>query len=72
MSPFMLLKSKIREAVNKRANAAFEVLQVKNKGLDELQATLEICEKLVNDLRYVHRFVRPCFPDELKVFELFS
>ena len=72
MSPFMLLKNKIREAVNKRATAAFESLQVRNKGLDELQATLEICEKLVNDLRYVHRYVKPCFPDGFKVFELFS
>jgi hypothetical protein len=45
---------------------------VTKRGLEELQATLEICEKLVNDLRYVFKYVKPCFPDELRIFELFS
>ena len=42
------------------------------RGLDELQKTLEISEKLVNDLRYVFKYVKPCFSEEIKVFELFS
>lgn len=37
LSPFKLLQNKIQEAVNKRANAAFEPLSISKKGLDELQ-----------------------------------
>ena len=72
ISPFKLLQTKIQDAVQRRANAAFEGLQFTRKGLEELEQTLGICEKLVNDLRYVYKYVRPCFPEEIKVFELFS
>lgn len=64
-SPFNILRDKILEAVVKRAAAAFEVLTITKKGLEELEQTLLICEKLVSDLRYVHKYVRPCFSENL-------
>ena len=39
-SPFNILRDKILEAVVKRAAAAFEVLQITKKGLEELEQTL--------------------------------
>ena len=71
MSPIEILSDKILEAVVKRANSAFEVLSITKKGLEELEQTLAICEKLVGDLRYVHKYVRPCFPERVRVFDLY-
>jgi hypothetical protein len=61
----------LREAVQKRADLAFQDIPEKLHTSEDLIVTMEQCEKLFFDLRYVKSDIVKCFPPDFPVFEIY-
>ena len=68
-----LCRNRLEQETLKRARLAFKDQDVstQNKNRHELQKTLDVCENLVKDLKYVDVIVKPCFPPEFNVMDLY-
>jgi hypothetical protein len=67
----MQCEEKLTEAVQKRADLAFQDIPLRMNSSDDLMVNLEQCEKLFYDLRYVKSDIVKCFPPDFPVFEIY-
>ena len=70
-SPLVVCQNRLRKAIETRVSQAFEEVTFDQISQQELQEVLDVCERFVTDLGYVDNTIKPCFPPEFKVMDIY-